>query len=512
MTALAIQRPTEDADLPRVAGHGLALIAVAAATVVAVMVDHMVHIPNLSLVFVLPVVLSAAAFGWGPALTAALAGTLACNFFLIEPRHTLHVADPSNVWALALLMIVAASVSAVAAESRRRALQAEAAAAQANAVHRLARSLMAETTRASIAEGCARALAQLFSAEAVVLLETDQRLQPVFPAGGARLSSADEEAASWSLASRLPTRAGAYPFEDSRFDFWPVHTPQRQQAVIGVRLDGRDSGRPASPETLVEIVDGYLAVTLDREEYARQLIHDRVHRASEQVKGDLLAAVSHDLRTPLSTILATLQTLRTFGDAHDAETRQALLTSAEQETARLSRMVGNLLDMNRLDAGAVAVQARRARLDDIAAAAVDLATPSLADRRLSMEVRDRTPPVWVDPVLLETALANIIDNAARYGPPGSLVTVRAGVEDGMAWIDILDEGPGFPGAVEPLFERFVRGASGDGRPPGTGLGLSIARGFVEAQGGRVNAANRDDGPGGRVRVWLPLAPEERSAP
>ena len=172
------------------------------------------------------------------------------------------------------------------------------------------------------------------------------------------MSAADEEAARWALASRLPTRGGAYPVEAAVYDFWPVVTPQRQQAVIGVEISGGEckAGRPDNPERLVEIVGGYLAVALDREAYAAQVADSRVEVEGERLKADLLAAVSHDLKTPLSTVLFTLQSLKKFAKAHDAKARAELLNLAEAETARLSVMVGNLLDMNRLDAGAVVVR------------------------------------------------------------------------------------------------------------------------------------------------------------
>jgi two-component system sensor histidine kinase KdpD len=256
---------------------------------------------------------------------------------------------------------------------------------------------------------------------------------------------------------------------------------------------------------MVEIVGGYLAVALDREAYAAQVLESRVEVASERLKADLLAAVSHDLKTPLSTVLFTLQSLKKFDAKHDAATRAELLTLAETETARLSTMVGNLLDMNRLDAGAVVVRTAAVEPAELAAEALRSAAVALAGRQVHNEVRADGAALQVDASLFETALANVLENAGKYAPPGSAIWIRSGEAAGAGWIEVQDEGPGFPQPIEPMFEKFSRGVSGDGRPPGTGLGLSIARGFLEAQGGRVEAENLADGKGARVRLSAPLA-------
>jgi two-component system sensor histidine kinase KdpD len=488
-----------------VVGYGLSLALVAAATFTAVVADQVVRTPNLSLIFVLPVVIAAVSFGWGPALAAALAGVVAFNFFLIEPRYTLRVDDPANVWALALLLVTAAIVSAVAAQSRRRADTAWKAVDQAMALQTLARALVAASDRQTIAASVAETLARLFKAPAVVLFGEGDNLALAARAPGGALSAADEEAARWAMASRMPTRGGAYPVEAADYDFWPVLTRQRQQAVLGSRISGGEVGRPAEPERLVEIVGGYLAVALDREAYAAEVLEGRVEVAGERLKTDLLAAVSHDLKTPLSTVLFTLQSLQKFGKVHDAKTRADLLALAEAETARLSAMVGNLLDMSRLEAGAVAVHAAPAQAADLAVEALQQAEAALAGHPVSNEVAAPGEALMVDASLFVTALANVLQNAGKYAPAGTPIRLRSGVDATSGWIEVLDDGPGFPDAIEPLFEKFSRGVAGDGRPPGTGLGLAIARGFLEAQGGRVEAQNRPGRAGALVRLTAPLA-------
>ena len=486
-------------------GYGAALAMVAVATFAAVSVEQVASPPNLSLIFVLPVVIAALSFGWGPALTAAAGGALAVNYFLIEPRYTLRVADPENIWALALLLLIAALVSAVATQARRRAMDAWQAADHANALQALARNLVAAPDRDSLVACCADALTRLFAAPTVILLEDDTGLSCAGTAGGAVLGLADMEAARWAVASRLQTRAGTYPVDEAEFDFWPVLTQQRQLVAIGIRFGDRDAGRPAAPERLVEIVGGYLSVALDRETFAKEAMNVRVQKAEDRLKTDLLAAVSHDLKTPLSTILLTLQSLQKFGDVHDAKTRADLVGLAEAETSRLSAMVINLLDVNRLAAGGLVAQPVEIEPAALVDQALRRAAPALAGHTLRSQLDQGCAAMRVDPALFESALANVLENAGIYAPPGSTISILNGQTAGYGWIEVLDEGQGFPADPAPLFERFVRGVAGDGRPAGTGLGLAIAKGFLEAQGGRVEAGNRTDGPGARVRLYAPLA-------
>jgi two-component system sensor histidine kinase KdpD len=503
-----IEDPGRPAELPALARYAITLALVGAATLGAGAMEKVVKAPNVSLVFVLPVVIAAVSFGWGPALTAAVAGVAAYNFFFIEPRGAFDVSDPANFGALVLLLAVAGIVSAVAAQSRRRALAAWEAAERSLALEALAQSLVAASDPHQIAQASAEALARLFKAPAAVFLASEHEMAPPVLAGAAVLGPMDHEAASWALASGMSTRAGAYPLDPTDYDFWPVVTPHRQRAVIGVGLARHDETRLGPPERLVETVGGYLSVALDRQAYAQQALETRVQIARERLKTDLVAAVSHDLKTPLSTILVTLQSLRKFGDAHDAASRAELLALAEAETARLSGLVAKLLDMGRLDAGAVVVHRTPVAPDKLVADALSRAAAGLAGRVVDNQIEADAAPLMVDESLFETALANVLENAGRYSPSGSTIRILGGASEKGGWIEVLDEGPGLPEPVEPLFEKFARGVEGDGRPPGTGLGLTIARGFLEAQGGRIIAANRHDRTGARVRLTAPLAARE----
>jgi len=242
----------------------LAAIAMtAAATVVAIAIDSKVHIPNLSLVFVIPVIIAGVGLGLGPSLCAAVVGALAFNFFLTEPRYSLAVDDPSNIWAIGLLFVVGLIASGVAFTSRRRAADAERLGMQAAIVQRYSRDVVAADSVDSILSVTARSLAALFRVPAVAMLVADDKVATIKRAGDVEPREAELGAARSSLAAGSVVRSGVYPNETSRFDFWPVRTAEGSNAVLGLAFDPEE--RPATPDTPVETMASVLALVLDRQ-------------------------------------------------------------------------------------------------------------------------------------------------------------------------------------------------------------------------------------------------------
>ncbi|HTX48289.1 MAG TPA: DUF4118 domain-containing protein [Caulobacteraceae bacterium] len=236
--------------------HALSLLMVAATVVVAGAVQAGLQIHGLTLFFVLPVVISATSFGWGPSITATIAGVLAYDFFFTEPKFSLAIASPADICDAALLFVIAAIVSAVAAQGRRRAVAARRAAEQADALRALAHAVVQRRPEAEVASAAAAALQRAFDATAVVFGERDGRLTLIARAGAPRLGEADEAAARAAAASGVPVRAGAYPAEEAGFDFWPVAGAGRN-LVVGV--DAVGASRPARSEALIDLVIAYLA-------------------------------------------------------------------------------------------------------------------------------------------------------------------------------------------------------------------------------------------------------------
>lgn len=227
-------------------------------------------------------------------------------------------------------------------------------------------------------------------------------------------------------------------------------------------------------------------------ERARSAETARVEAARERFKAELLAGVSHDLRTPLATILFTLQSLQRFAADHTPETRKELIDLAESETRRLADLVDTLLAASRVEAGAAPVHLEAVSIGEVTAAALGAAKNETAGLTIDARVPEELPLISADPALAARALVNVLANAAKYGK-GSPVSIAARCENHDVIVEVGDRGPGLGDNPERLFEKFVRGVSGDGRPPGLGLGLALARSFMESQGGALKAANRDGG-------------------
>lgn len=243
-------------------GYAVAVVLVGAATLLAFLADNLVSAPNVTLIFVLPVVIAAAAFGWGPALAAAVLGVLAFDFFFTAPYYSLRIASSSDVWAATLLLVIAGIVSSVAAQSRRRAMDAKADAERAEALHGLAHLVVQSASAADVSEAAATALSRIFRAPAAVLVRQEGRLEVAGVAGRAALSPIDLEAAQWTAENRKPLHGDAYPFDTSAFDFWPVCREGAPEVVIGVGGLDRRAARPDDPGRYVELVGAYLVASL----------------------------------------------------------------------------------------------------------------------------------------------------------------------------------------------------------------------------------------------------------
>jgi len=263
---------------------------------------------------------------------------------------------------------------------------------------------------------------------------------------------------------------------------------------------------------LLDALADQAAVGIERVSLARGLAEARVSAETERLRAALLTSISHDLRTPLASIIGAVSSLRSYPERYDRQQRAELLETLQDEAERLNRFVGNLLDMTRLESGGIDLNLELVDVAEIIGAALQRAGSILARHRIEVEIAPDLPMLRLDALLFEQVLFNLLDNAAKYARPGTRIDVRAHRQIDTVAVEVVDEGPGIPADdLERIFDKFYRVHAQDRRRAGTGLGLAICRGFVEAQGGRIEARNRPDRSGAILTIHMRV-PEATEIP
>nr|MBA2588948.1 two-component sensor histidine kinase [Alphaproteobacteria bacterium] len=273
-------------------------------------------------------------------------------------------------------------------------------------------------------------------------------------------------------------------------------------------LDSAQDGAILTPDQrrLLDSLSDQTALAIERLHLAEEMDRARVAAETDKLRSALLTSISHDLRTPLASILGSVTSLKQYRGQMDETDQNQLLGTIQDEAERLNHFIANLLDMTRLESGALAPNLEPIDLGDVVGSVLRRAAPLIQQHRAVLELEPDLPMPRIDPVLFEQVLFNLIDNAAKYASPGTAITLRARHEGGTLRIQVLDEGPGLPDDDrERIFDKFYRVRAGDRQRAGTGLGLAIARGFMEAMGGTITAANRCDARGAMFTLTLPLA-------
>ncbi|MFF5138995.1 DUF4118 domain-containing protein [Streptomyces sp. NPDC013157] len=430
-----------------------------------------VGLANDMLLFLTLTVAAALLGGLFPALASAVVGSLLLNWFFTPPVHTLTIADPENIVAIAIFVGVAVSVASVVDLAARRTHQAARLRAESEILSYLAGNVLrGETSLEALLER----VRETFGMESVALLERTG------------------ETAPWTCAGSVGSQPAEHP-EDADVD-----VPVGDHMALSLR------GRvlPASDRRVLAAFAAQAAVVLDRQRLQREADRAKELAEGNRIRTALLAAVSHDLRTPLAGIKAAVSSLRSDDVEWSEEDRTELLQAIEGGADRLDLLVGNLLDMSRLQTGTVTPIIRETDLDEV----VPMALGGVPEDSVELDIPETLPMVDVDRGLLERAVANVVENAVKYSPPGEKVLVSASAIADRVEVRVVDRGPGVPDeAKDRIFEPFQR--YGDSpRGAGVGLGLAVARGFTEAVGGTIHA---EDTPGGGLTMVLavPTAPE-----
>jgi two-component system, OmpR family, sensor histidine kinase KdpD len=459
---------------------------VALTTALGKAIDVFVHLPNISLLFLLAVLGASVVGGYASAFLAAILSALAYNFFFIDPRHTFTIAAPHEVFALVVFLTVAIIAGGLASRIREQAEVARIRATALQSLYDFSRKL-ASAAKGEDAIWLAVSQLQASLKRKVVLLlprKGDLVVAAAWPPD-TELDVTDMTAARWTHDKREPAGHGTGTLPNSRFEFRPLLGPHGIVGVCGFEHAGERLDLNAE-RSLTAILD-QTAIALDRARLAEETVEQAARLEGERYREALLSSISHDLRTPLATITGAVTGLRQLGERMTPENRDDLLQSIEEESGRMSRFVANLLDMTRIEAGTLKPKQDWVDVADVVQSAVERTRKYVPGRTIDTGIAADLPLIRGDSVLLGQVLFNLLDNAVKYGgdEPINVYARRDGKD---VLISVTDLGKGIPSEdLDRIFEKFYRRGKPDGRAPGTGLGLSIARGFVEAMGGKIQA-------------------------
>jgi two-component system sensor histidine kinase KdpD len=452
------------------------------------------------------VLASAITYGLWPALATCLVSVLAYNFFFLPPLYTFTIADPDNVAALFFFAVVAMIASNLTSRVRNQAVVARQRAKATEDLYLFSRKLGGAVTLDDLLWATAYQIALMLKVRVVLLLPEGESLalRAGYPPEDT-LGEADLAAAKWCWQNNQPAGRGADTLPGAKRLFLPMRTGRGPIGIVG--LDNDQPGPLLSPDQrrLFDALCDQAALAIERTNLAEDVDRARLTAETDRLRSALLTSISHDLRTPLASILGSITSLRAYSKTFDDAAKDELMGTVQEEAERLNRFIANLLDMTRLESGAIEPRFGAVDLPEVVSSAVKRAGRILADHRIELRLQPDLPLLRLDFVLFEQVLFNLLDNAAKYSPAGSAIQLQAERSGERVELRLLDEGDGIPPEdLELIFDKFYRVHAGDQRRAGTGLGLAICRGFVEAMGGTVAAANRSDRKGAVFTIRLPV--------
>lgn len=506
-------------DVARLAQDvGLSVVAVSLTTALLVSVREFIWLPNFAMVYLVAVLAVAVAGGSRASVLAALGSFFAFNFFFVEPFYSLTVQNPEEWVALLLLLIAGVVTGQLAGLARRRSAAAAAREREAVVLFEVVRLVNELDLQGALAELAERLRAAL-AAEAA-LIRIDDAGDPVIGASGTPSAiAAARRAAPGSLRVLGAEHGQVRRWVTIRWSAPRAQHAEFEIAAVRIRSEGTDLGRivvaqrrgaggfDVPEERLLMAAASQLGRSAEHQALLRKATEADVLRRTDELRSAMVNAVSHDLRTPLASIVAAADSLRARDIQWSDEERDEFAGSIATEARRMNQLVGHLLDLSRIEAGAWRIDPQWRDVADFIADTVARLGPQTAGHCVSVSISGALPPLQFDEVALGEALANLIENAARHTSPGTAIEVSAYAVDVAVTIDVRDHGPGIPqSALAHLFEPFSSGTGDRGRPRGSGVGLAVARGLVEAHGGAISGENDPHG-GARFRISLPVRRE-----
>ncbi|KOY00113.1 sensor histidine kinase [Pseudomonas nunensis] len=484
--------------------YALAVVATLLASALAWAVASVLPLPNISLVFLAAVLLVAVRSSLGPALACAALSFLTYDFLFIPPNFSFSIQREEDVLTLLFFLLMAALTGNLAARQRRQLQALRDTQEETTELLDLSRKLTAATDRQAVVSAAAQHLNGWNDLQLCLLNRDGQGGWKVETGGPLEFSEAERAAADWAWQHDQPAGAGTGTLPLGRWWWWPLSVEDGPLGLLGVCAK---EGQTLSGQRrrLLTALSQPLAQALARAQLAEDLEAARLHGETEQLRSALLASVSHDLRTPLTSMRGSIDSLLALGEAIPLEDRRELLEGTRDEAERLDRYIQNLLDMTRLGHGALKLARDWVSPADIVGSSLNRLRAVLAPLQVSTEVPAELPLLYVHAALIEQALVNVMENAARFSPAHGRLQVRAGADDNELFFSVSDEGPGIPEEERSkIFDMFYTAARGDRGGQGTGLGLAICQGMVGAHGGRISVADGIEGRGTCITLHLPL--------
>jgi two-component system sensor histidine kinase KdpD len=479
---------------------------VAVALAVGLGLQHFLAVSSISLAFLTAVLTSAIAYGLWPSLFACLASVLAYNFFFLPPLYSFTIADPENVVALFFFAVVALIASNLAARVRAQAVSARQRAKTTEDLYLFSRKLASVVTLDELLWATAHQIALMIQMRVVLLLPEGDSIavRAGYPPEDL-LDEADLAAAKWCWQHNRPAGRDADTLPGTKRLFLPIRTGRGAVGVVGIDNDRPGPLLTPDQRRLLDALSDQAALAIERINLAEDLDRAKLAAETNRLRSALLTSLSHDLRTPLASILGSATSLDSYGARLDERAMKELTGTIRDEAERLNRFIANLLDMTRLESGAIAPLLGPVDLAELIGSALERAGKILAAHRVKLDIAADLPMLELDPVLFEQVLFNLLDNAAKYAPADSLIRIAARRDRDQVRLTVSDEGSGIaPADLERIFDKFYRVHAQDRQRAGTGLGLAICRGFIEAMGGAIVAGNRTDRKGAVFTIAPPV--------
>ncbi len=484
--------------------YGIAIGFVAGTTALNALLQRWLGYQSLAVIYLLSVVVMAMFVGRGPTLVAATLTALLWNFFFVPPVFTFRITGPTDLMLFCTYFVVALAMGHLAARLRAQQAAERRREQRATALYLLTRELAQATDFADLLAVIIREVGKATQAEVALSLAEEVQDGPLTPyfASTWALAEKEQSVASWGFLHRQPAGRGTDTLPSADGLHLPLLAGERAVGVLSLRF--RDPAPLAADQR--DLLDAFvrqIALVLDRQRLRDAEQQAKLIAESERLSKTLLNSISHEIRTPIAAITSAASSLSEALQAGAAVVARTMVGEIQEAARRLNRLVGNLLSMTRLESGHVKVNLDWCDVADLVQVTVKELQKDLAQHRVTVGIGRGLPLVRMDFVLMQQALANLLLNAAVHTPPGTAVQVNAAVETDALVLTVADSGPGLPPDALPLiFDKFYRAPTAPAG--GTGLGLAIVKGFVEAQGGKVNAENRPAG-GASFTIRLPLA-------